>query len=342
MAKKLNEEDAMARFAQENETANVDPNNPPIQRLKPGDPILNQARANLQQGVAAHAAQQVSLDEARAQHNKEVSGMTQSMGAGFLPIAVEDLPTKGMFYPQGTKVYIRAANGSEIKHWSMTDETDVQSIDNAINYVLERCMTMSFGDQPASWKDLKEIDRFYILLAIRDFTFTEGNNELKVNINEHKSVVVKKDNIDFIKIPEKLMKHYNAAGRCFTFNSPKLANGSLNVYMPSSGVSKWLKDYLRQKAQRQEQVDEDFAGIAPMLIRDWRGLNNSSYERYIMNCMQFGIYEYSLLAEVRKLLADNIQPKLIYTDEDGAEQTSPLNFRGGLKSIFLLELDDLL
>jgi len=47
--------------------------------------------------------------------------------------------------------------------------------------------------------------------------------------------------------------------------------------MPSIGVTKWLKSYMQRKSQRQEQFDQDFITVAPLLIKDYRNLNDSTY-----------------------------------------------------------------
>lgn len=360
MAKQNNDhEEALRRYAEEQESIAAQTGkkvNPPIpgytdtpseQPKKPTPRNIVDGGAaptqSLQEQARQHLADQVPLQEAQREVNEDLITQSRQRGAGFLPVDIQDLPSQGLFYPDGIKIFIRAANTGEIKHWSMIDETAYDNIDESLNYVLERCMTISMPDGTrGQWKDLKDIDRFYLILAIRDFTFTDGNNELKIKVSESKDVVVHKDNIDFIKIDPKLMKHYSPVERCFVFSSPKLAKGSLRIYMPSVGVTKWLKDYYQKKKRRQEQIDEDFFSIAPMLIKDWKGLNDAAYEGFVVSSLTYSPYEYSLIAKVKELLAGAIQPQFTYTDEDGAEQTSPLNFRGGLKSIFLVEVDDLL
>lgn len=284
------------------------------------------------------------LSEAQAEVKSNIKQNMRDLGVGFVEVPVTSLPTQGIFYPEGTKFYIRAASGGEIRHWSMTDEDDFSAIDDALNYVLERCLKVKMPGMQADWKDCKEIDRFYLILSIRDFTFTKGNNELKVTVSEGKDVTVYKDNIDFIELDPKLMNHYSPEKRCFVFKTKSGGNvpAELNLYMPSVGVSNWLKGYIERKTRRQEGFDQDFASIAPMLIKDYRNLNDSTYEKFIASCMDYGVYEYSLIAKVKKLIQESISPKLKYEDEDGAEKTAPLNFRGGLKSLFLLDLDDVL
>lgn len=283
------------------------------------------------------------IQEVRSERTAQAKTYALENGLGWLEVAVGSLPTQGLFYPEGTKLLIRAATGAEIRHWSTIDDTDLASIDDALSYVLERCLKVKFPDGAvqASWKDLKEIDRFYIILSIRDFTFTSGTNDLKIVISENKTITVHKDDIEFMDIDKKLMDHYNPERRCFSFAVKGKPN--LNVHMPSCGVSQWLKGYVKRKQQLQQGFDEDYIKLAPMLIADYRGLSDFAYEDYLNTSMQnFGAYEYSLLARVRTLIENSIDPKIKYTDEDGVERVAPLNFRGGLQSLFLLDMDDIL
>lgn len=316
------------------------------------DKISEDALANFVQGQekktneAQNSEKKSRLEEVQeAREEQAVRGKTYALenGLGWLEVPVENLPTQGLFYPEGTKLLVRAATGAEIRHWSTIDDSDLASIDDALSYVLERCLKIKFGDNSnsASWKDLKEIDRFYIILSIRDFTFTSGTNDLKIVVSEGKTITVHKDDIEFMDIDKKLMDHYNPERRCFSFAIKGKSN--LNVYMPSCGVSQWLKGYIQRKQQLQQGFDEDYIKLAPMLIADYRGLNDFAYEEYLNSSMQnFGAYEYSLLARVRTLIEASIDPKIKYTDEDGVERVAPLNFRGGLQSLFLLDMDDIL
>lgn len=37
---------------------------------------------------------------------------------GWQTLDITSFPSKGLFYPDGTKIYVRAATAGEIKHWS--------------------------------------------------------------------------------------------------------------------------------------------------------------------------------------------------------------------------------
>lgn len=258
---------------------------------------------------------------------------------GYLDIDVESLPTGGHFYPTGTSIKIRAARGEEIKHWSTMNDQDINQIsqiDDMLNYIVERCSYVKMpGLLGASWKDLKDVDRFYLLLAIREFTFPQGENELMVPLSEGKSMPVTKEMIDFIQIPEKIMKYYDSSERCFVFT---LKTGKkIRMHIPSLGVTQWCKNYSAAKQAAREGFDTDFMMYAPMLIADYRNLSQRAYEEMVSEASHWSAGEWSLLAYVRDELMKASAAKIKYVDDNGVEVTVPLTFRGGIKALFSIQ-----
>lgn len=257
---------------------------------------------------------------------------------GWQALDVNTLPTKGMFYPEGTKIYVRAATGGEIKHWSTMNTDDIVNIDDTLNYVIEKCCKISIPGNEyigGSWKDLIDADRLYILLAIRDFTWPAGENELTIPISETENLTILKDNIDYIDFPDEIMKYYNDVDRCFTL---RFKNGKvINLYLTSLGVSNWLKNYVQQKQNSKEQFDKDFLLYAPLLIKNYRKLSTRAYEELVENSNYWSINEWSVISHFRDLLLNSTsEPNVVYQDTNGVDQKIPLTFRGGIKSIFLV------
>lgn len=251
---------------------------------------------------------------------------------GYQEIPLKDLPTQGLFYPTDARILIRAATAGEIRHWSTMNESNMSDVYDHLNYIMEKCVYFKLENGLGNWTMIKEMDRMYLLFAVRDFTFTEGNNELKMKISENNEIAIHKDNVKFIDFPEKIMKYYSSSERCFVF---KFKTGNeLRMYIPSIGVSSWLKKYLISKEESKEGYDKDFIQLAPMLIPDDYKLSNRSYEEFIINNYpKYGINEYSLISQVYDMLLESSVPKIIYKDEAGADQTAPLTFPG-FKSIF--------
>lgn len=288
-----------------------------------GSQILNSPMSNSINAVKQHGAE---------------NGLKYRDNLGYIRVELNTLPTGGLFYPEDTIIRIRAARGAEIKHWSTMNDQDINQIsqvDDILNYIIEKCVSVDMPNKPnGSWKDLKDIDRFYLLLAIREFTFLDGDNELMVPISENKSIPVTKEMIDFIKIPEEIMKHYSSEERCFVFH---LANKDIRMYIPSLGASQWLKNYAQNKVNAREGFDNDFLIFAPMLINDFRLLSQRAYEAMVEETSMWSVQEWSLISYVRDTLASASEPKLTYHDEDGREATIPLTFRGGIKALFTIQ-----
>ena len=269
---------------------------------------------------------------------EEETGLKYRDNLVYLKIDVASLPTQGMFYPEGTEIRIRAARGEEIKHWSTMNDQDLNQlsqVDDILNYVVEGCVSVELpGVVVGKWKDVEDVDRFYLLLAVREFTFLDGDNELMVPISEGKDIPVTKEMIDFIQIPDDIMKHYSPEERCFVF---KLKTGrTIRMHIPSLGVTQWLKNYAQAKQQAREGFDTDFILYAPMLISDFRRLSQRAYEEMVAEAQGWNVQEWSLVSHVRDSLSAASEAKIKYTNENGQEVTIPLTFRGGLKALFTI------
>lgn len=269
-------------------------------------------------------------------------------GTTLAPIALEDLPSRGLFYPDGTRIYISAAKLSDIKRWTSMDDTNTSDINDKIQNILESCARISFGpDSPvrASWKDIVDVDRLYILFAIHDRTFPKGQNDIMVKINENDNVILNKDNVAYVEFSEKLMNYYNPERKCFCFpvkNKKAFAktNGMMEIYVPKLGVSEFIMNYMQACEQRHDNYDRDMIIYANLLIRDWRGLSVDKYYDILESTQEWGVYEWSLISKVRDIILNStMNPVLKYKDEGGVDRETQLSFRNGFKSLFQLELD---
>jgi hypothetical protein len=256
---------------------------------------------------------------------------------GYITLPIGDLPTKGLFYPPETEIAIRSANGGEIRHWSTLQEEDLSALDDMLNYIIERCVTIKTTSTDGvymSWKDIKEVDRFYLLLAIHELTFPNKENALQVKITDSKKLDVKKDMVNYITLDPKLMQYYDETERCFVLKFKK--GKILKLDIPSVGVTQWLKNFIIRKQRLQEYIDEDYLAFAPFIIRNWRGLSDDLYLKYVEDSQKWDVSTISLLVHVKDLFADTINPVVKFIDDGGVERTAPLNFQGGIKSLFLI------
>lgn len=253
---------------------------------------------------------------------------------GYLRVPLESLPSLGMFYPEGTILAIRAASVQEIRHWSTIDEGDYSGMDDVLNFVIERCVQIKTPGSVSSWKDIKEIDRFYLIFAIREYTFKNGENKLYVPTDNGEKVEVRKEMVKYFSMDEKLQRFYDNTEKCFKLTTK--SGEIVKCYLPSIGVAQFTKRYIQSKQQASQTFDKAFTKFAPFLFNEWRTLNVSSYEKEVQESSFWSINKISAVSRVADLLAQGVNPMLKYTTPGGAELETPLNFQGGIKSIFLI------
>ena len=157
---------------------------------------------------------------------------------GLKSIPLSFLPSKGKYYLPGFELSIRSATVAEIRHWSTIDENDLLSVDDQLNYILERCATVTIDGSPASWKEILEIDRFYIVFRIQELTFPNGENyiphkfecacDVESPYSEKKPI--SSSMLSSFDFPEELEQFYSDELGGYRIESEKL-NTSFNLFL---------------------------------------------------------------------------------------------------------------
>lgn len=261
-----------------------------------------------------------------------------AMEIGWKNIPSENLPSQGLFYEAGTQIAIRAAAVAEIRHWSTIDDNDLLSIDEMLNFIIEKCCRIKVPGKPGTYKDLKEIDRFYLIFAIRDYTFKNGENKIFVNASDEEGVEEKievtKDLIDYFNPDERLMNYYERDTQSFHI---RMKNGEeFHLYLPTLGAMLFIKNFLKARQQSGQHIDKAFTKYAPFLFPDWKGLTQTVYEKAVRESYSWSFEKISVLDKIVELLSSSVNPQIRYINSAGGEATAPLNFPGGFKSLFLI------
>lgn len=253
----------------------------------------------------------------------------------FIKLNSSDLPSRGKYYYPETEIYIRAANVSEIRNWSMWESDDITVVDSKLNFILKNCCTLRDPVRGVSWKDIKDMDRLYIVLAIRDLTFPPGTNDLMINVSQDHKLPVRKENVDFIDLPENLESRYNEDERCFSIVTPE--DKQLNFYIPSLGLSEWLKNYIIEKSRAKEPFDTEFCQLVPYIIKPGTVMSEPIYNKLYSNFKKMSIFEVSAISEFKDIITKSVNPTFTFEDEAGGKQTVPFSFLGGFRSLFLIQ-----
>jgi hypothetical protein len=116
-----------------------------------------------------------------------------------------------------------------------------------------------------------------------------------------------------------------------------MKNGeSFQLHLPTLGIMNFIKSYIKAKQQSNKNFDKTFIKYAPFLFPEWKTLTQSSYDKAVQDSMTWTLQRISVLDKLVEILSSSVNPQIRYISSGGGERVSPLNFPGGVKSIFLI------
>lgn len=259
---------------------------------------------------------------------------------GWHNIYVDELPSRGKFYPAGIKLQIRSAKVSEIRHWSTLNERDIFDIEDKLNYILQNCTRISLENKLQSWKDIREEDKFFILLKIRDLTFPEPENRLAFKKKCHDcgtelKIEIKADAFKLNEIPDEIEQYYSESERCYVIQTK--SSGIIKMVPPSVGVMKVVADYVDNKRRNDEGWDKAWIQILPYIQLSWRGFTEKDIFDGEIDFKGWDIKKYNVVYSLSEKMKIGANPNITHhCHECGAEVTTRVDFPGGIKGLFML------
>ena len=269
-------------------------------------------------------------------------------------LKLENLPSKGMFYPEKMELLLRSAKTKEIRHWSTIDEDDPIDTREKINFILNSCIKIhNSGSFPLNFNDLLEVDRYHILFRIYELTFPNQENKLWANIRcsndkcgHVNRVQILSNNLRGFAVPEELMKWYSPEERCFKIISEKL-NETFTINMPSIGVEAKFRQKKADELARGTEIDSAFYEFGPYLLNNWRSISPNTLTDLKFASNSWPENKFVFIHKFTKKLKDASLNKAACMCEKCKQITESHIFLGGsftVKDIFIISagLDELI
>jgi hypothetical protein len=235
--------------------------------------------------------------------------LSQPNKLGWKNIPLSSLPSRGKYYLDGFEIAIKSATVAEIRHWSTIDETDMLSVDSQLNYILERCCSVSIANEPFSWKEILEVDRFYIILKIQELTFPNGENQLphkfECTCSDPKfseKLPITSSMLNSFDFPPELESFYSTEHRAYFVNSEKL-NTSFSLYLPTLGTIQRLKEIIIELNSAGKEIDKSFIKIIPYLVGDWENLTVGSFLALNSESLNWHINKFTFISKFADAIA---------------------------------------
>jgi hypothetical protein len=180
---------------------------------------------------------------------------------------IRELPC-GEFYPAGTTFMIRPAQVREIQAYSMVDDQNFYDIVEKMNDMLQACVRVKYPDgKIGSYLDIKDQDRLFLVFAIRELTFQQGNSltvASKCTCGTELNIELKRENFVFHEIDEKLAKFYSKNTGSYNF---KTVNGkSFELTPPNIGLQKAFTEYILKENNEKRNPNLAFLKIIPFML----------------------------------------------------------------------------
>lgn len=273
-------------------------------------------------------------------NDPEVQKLSENIG--YIELILENLPSRGRFYDKDFKIMIRAARVSEIRDYSMVDETDPVNIDEKLNNILSSCTKIRMNGMPGTYKDILEEDRMYVLLSIREFTFKNGESKLMMPVSKKcscgecaDSYELRTNNIQCFSPDEKIEVYYNEDVRGYVVQTKSY--GDITLTPPTIGVMRSLTEWAREKEKNKKRWDKSLLQIVPYLVKDWRGFDEKRIMAMATSISGWDTKKFSIVYRLIEMIKFSMKPEFTYICENcGGEVTVPLTFPGGFRDLFII------
>ena len=250
----------------------------------------------------------------------------------------ETLPSKGKFYPEGCVIKIRSAKAAEIRHFSTMDENNYIDMEEKLNSIVEGCTQLTAGKTRMSYKDLLEEDRIIVLLSIRDLTFPEPENKLVLKGKTEKTkktvdIELAVRNLVPAQIDDEIERYYDSKKRTYVIKTRSA--GEVEMRPPTIGVMQEITQYLKDRNEKDVEIDRAFIQVLPYLQPDWRSLSLNKIFQMEVDYKAWDEKKFMVIYRLAERMRIGVSTELETTFE-GETVKAPLDFPGGIKSLFII------
>ena len=264
-------------------------------------------------------------------------------------IPLDCLPSLGRFYPENTRISIRAARVDEIREFSAIDENDIKDVTDKLTYMVSQCVKVYYGNTPGSYRDLLSADRIVLILKIREITFLDGMSSIKLPVpanacetigcKPQDSIIFNSTKLNFTTPAPELEKYYDSVNKCYNVLTKSF--GVITLYPPSIGVTSIVSNWIVERAREEKKIDAALTEILQYLVGNWRKLNGNTISNFLGELSTWPTEKFTLVYRLIEKINIGIEFDLKDKCETcGGEITVPITFPDGYKSLFVPTVSD--
>lgn len=266
---------------------------------------------------------------------------------GWIDVDRELLGDRNLYYPEDWKFKIRPATVDAIRKWSTLDEENPNSIDDIFNEMLKNCLSIESSTGPLPWGNICSWDRFFFILLIRQYTFTQGEQKLKyeetcIECENPVTFELNAESLMYDTPDPEVLKYYDQATRTWTIDPEEFdVNGEpIQLYVPTlekdANIKAWM--IARLQENRNRNIDNSFirflTWLAPKISKD-NSIASKQIKGYENQFKSWDTDMFTFMDDVLRNIMVTPSSKLTTTcPVCGEEMTSEIRFPNSIRDIF--------
>jgi hypothetical protein len=204
-----------------------------------------------------------------------------------------------------------------------------------MNDMLQACVRVKYPNgNIASYLDVKDQDRLYLIFTIRELTFQQGNS-LAVTVQSGSGEVqveLIRENFKFFESDEQLEKYFSKSKNSYVFQT---INGKeFELTPPNIGIQKAFTDYIIKENNENRTPNLAFLKIIPFMLEGRTSITYEGIKAKLKEFEQLDDISFQFLnAAVGKM---TFGVKELVKEIDGQEVRAEMQFPNGASGIFVV------
>lgn len=276
----------------------------------------------------------------------EKIGQSIEVRDGWMDVDKRLLGQKAIFYPEEWQFKIRPATVETIRNWSTIDDENVNSVDDVFNEVLKYCLMIVTPTGPIPWGNIRSWDRFFFVLLVREYTFTQGEKAIEFsedcpNCDNPVKFKLESQSLMYEFPDEEVMRHFSQEDQTWLINPNEYGvewPEPIVLYLPTLEKDANIKAWLIDRVQNKKKVDSVFIKflpwLAPKISKDLT-IAQRQIREYEVKYKSWDSDMFSFMDEVINNITVIPNTNLVTTCPTcGEEVTAPITFQDGIRSLF--------
>lgn len=265
----------------------------------------------------------------------------------YINVNLEVLPA-GRFYKSGTKIKIKSASVVDVQAYSVIDDGDSMNITEKLNEMLSSCVRYIHPDGTiGSYKNVKDADRVYLILMIRELTFQNGNTlakdiecekchkEFKIPYRTTPNATAPATIVNN-EMPSKLEKYFDPNIGAYK----RIINGvEWKIAPPTIGVQEVIFDIIKKRVAEKKKPNEAFLVMLAHLLYDREKISDDGVIAKEKEFKNMNMETFQVLNQMVKAMKSIGIKELSMKCECEVEVHTPMTFPDGYSSIFIISDD---